>query len=63
MRVYACGCVREFVYVCCFMLSLSLSLSLSLFMVDPLSYFSFKPVLHDWYNKGLCAILSVVRCI
>ena len=23
-----------------------------LFMVDPLSYFSFQPVLHDWCNKG-----------
>ena len=22
------------------------------FMVDPLSNFSFQPVLHDWYNKG-----------
>ena len=21
-------------------------------MVNPLSYFSFQPVLHDWYNKG-----------
>ena len=21
-------------------------------MVDPLSYFSFKPVFHDWCNKG-----------
>ena len=21
-------------------------------MVDPLGYFSFKPVLHDWCNKG-----------
>ena len=20
--------------------------------VDPLSYFSFQPVFHDWYNKG-----------
>ena len=20
--------------------------------VDPLSYFSLQPVLHDWYNKG-----------
>ena len=20
--------------------------------VDPLSYFSFQPVLHDWFNKG-----------
>ena len=20
--------------------------------VDPLSYFSFQPVVHDWYNKG-----------
>ena len=23
-----------------------------LFMVDPLSYFSFQPVLHNWCNKG-----------
>ena len=23
-----------------------------LHVVDPLSYFSFQPVLHDWYNKG-----------
>ena len=22
------------------------------FMVDPLNYFSFQPVLHDWCNKG-----------
>ena len=22
------------------------------FMVDPLSYFSFQPVFHDWCNKG-----------
>ena len=22
------------------------------FMVDPLSYFSFQPELHDWCNKG-----------
>ena len=21
-------------------------------MVDPLSYFSFQPVFHDWFNKG-----------
>ena len=21
-------------------------------MVDPLSYFSFQPVHHDWFNKG-----------
>ena len=21
-------------------------------MVDTLNYFSFKPVIHDWYNKG-----------
>ena len=24
-------------------------------MMDPLSYFSLQPVLHDWYNKG-CAM-------
>ena len=23
-------------------------------MVDPLSYFSFQPMLHDWCNKGMC---------
>ena len=33
--------------------------------VDPLSYFSFQPVLHNWFNKGcgmcnhLCGILHV----
>ena len=33
--------------------------------VDPLSYFSFKPVLHDWYNKGrgmcypVCGIVHI----
>ena len=33
--------------------------------VDPLSYFSFQPVLHDWCNKGrvVCVILSVGWCI
>ena len=32
--------------------------------VDPLSYFSFQPVVHDWYNKGrVCVILSVGWCI
>ena len=25
--------------------------------MDPLSYFSFQPVLHDWCNKG-CGMLS-----
>ena len=24
--------------------------------VDPLSYFSFQPVLHDWCNKGLSCL-------
>ena len=24
------------------------------FIIDPLSYFSFQPVLHDWCNKGMC---------
>ena len=28
------------------------SLMVRSFMVDPLSYFSFQPVLHDWYNNG-----------
>ena len=23
-------------------------------MVDPLSYFLFQPVLHNWCNKGCC---------
>ena len=27
--------------------------------VDPLSYFSFQPVLHDWYNKGRGMCYSV----
>ena len=29
------------------------------FMVDPLSYFSFQPVLHDWCNKG-CGMCYLV---
>ena len=35
------------------------------FMVDPLNYFSFHPVLHDWCNKGrgmcypVCVILNI----
>ena len=28
-------------------------------VVDPLSYFSFQPVLHDWCNKG-CGMYSPV---
>ena len=34
-------------------------------MVDPLSYFSFQPVLHDWCNKGrgmyypVCGIMHI----
>ena len=32
-------------------------------MVDPLSYFMFQPVLHDWCNKGCGGLRcsSVVR--
>ena len=35
------------------------------FMVDPLSYFPFQPVLHDWCNKGcgmsypVCGIVRI----
>ena len=29
------------------------------FMVDPLSYFSFQPVLHDWCDKG-CGMCYLV---
>ena len=29
------------------------------FMVDPLSYFSFQPVFHDWCNKGRGMCYSV----
>ena len=28
-------------------------------MVDPLSYFLFQPVLHDWCNKGRCMCYPV----
>ena len=34
-------------------------------MVDPMSYFSFQPVLHDWCNKGrgmchpLCGMMHI----
>ena len=35
------------------------------FMVDPLSYFSFQPVLHDWCNKGcgMCYPVCVMLLI
>ena len=28
---------------------------------NPLNYFSFQPVLYNWYNKGhgICAIISI----
>ena len=26
--------------------------------MDPWSYFLFKPVLHNWYKKGKCYVLS-----
>ena len=33
-------------------------------MVDPLSYFYFQPVLHDWQkNAVVCVILSMGLCI
>ena len=32
------------------------------YLDQPLSYFSFQPMLHDWCNKG-CVILSVGWCI
>ena len=31
------------------------------FMVDPLNYFSFQPVLHDWCNKGCGMCYPVYR--
>ena len=34
-------------------LMVRLVIGLILHGVDPLSYFSFQPVLHDWCNKGL----------
>ena len=32
-------------------------------MVDPLKYFSFQPVLHDWYNKGHDMCYSVCEMV
>ena len=29
-------------------------------MVEPLSYFLFQSVLHDWYNKG-CPVFGMVH--
>ena len=33
------------------------------FMEDPLSYFSFQPVLHDWCNKGCGMCYLVCRMV
>ena len=32
------------------------------FMVDPLGYFSFQPVFHDWLNKGCGMCYHVYLC-
>ena len=34
------------------------------FLLDPFSYFSFQPVLHDWCNKGriMCYPVYVLSC-
>ena len=33
------------------------------FIVDPLSYFSFQPVFHDWCNKGRGMCFSVCAMV
>ena len=33
------------------------------FMVDPLTYFSFQPVLHDWCNNGIGRYYTVCGMI
>ena len=33
------------------------------FMADPLSYVSFQPVIHDWYNKGRGMYYPVWRIV
>ena len=33
------------------------------FMVDPLSYFTYQPVLHDWCNKGCGMCCPVCRMV
>ena len=38
-------------------------------MVDPLIYFSFQPVLHDWCNKGrgmsypICGMVHIIKTL
>ena len=32
-------------------------------MVDPLSFFSFHPVIHDWFNKGRGKCYPVCRIV
>ena len=39
-----------------------------IYVVDPLSYFSFQPVFHDWCNKGrgmcypVCGMMHICVC-
>ena len=44
--------LTPFIYFCAVMFLNFYSIGSILHGVDPLSYFSFQPVLHDWCNKG-----------
>ena len=50
---FVTNCIRSKMQLCAKSVqSLCEGSSDQFFMVDPLSYFSFQPVLHDWCNKG-----------
>ena len=51
--VFVCVCVCVCMCICAFVcVYIYVCMQTILHGVDPLSYFSFQPVLHDWRNKG-----------
>ena len=63
---FACVSLYRYMYGCVY---LYMSLSDRFFMVDPLSYFSFQPVLHDWLNRGrgmcytVCGMMHIKKTL
>ena len=67
MLIYTCENIRSDLRGCArlYVLMYGYGSSDSSFIVDPLSYFLFQPVFHDWCNKGhlmyylLCGMLHI----
>ena len=56
---------KKYLFIQNYVCVITISVGSILHGVDPLSYFSFQPVLHDWCNKGrgmcypVCGMLHI----